>query len=390
MLTSQPSNFRAQPMLNSRTEQLVRPEMSDLGIRLISLLSTETRIHPEWKENDAMKCALTQPVAGIRREMAESTKGRARRRILHFLLAAMVALEATNYGRAQQTLDDWAASVSDSYLVYPDQVYGYFSGAQVKLDVWQVQTKEPVPTVVYFHGGGWFFGDRTGALPYLIPWLTRGWNVINVDYRMSGTALAPAAVEDVRCALRWVYRNADHFHFDTDRIIVTGHSAGGHLALMAGILQDSDGLDNNCPADYSAGDKPIKVAAIVDWYGPTDVLDLLSGADRQTYAIAWFGSLPAKESEAIRVSPLTYVRAGLPPIFIVHGDQDSTVPYSQSLRLHEKLDEAHVANVLYTIKGGRHGAFGPERDVQAYAAMWEFLRQHLQGVTPRLQQSKPQ
>lgn len=103
---------------------------------------------------------------------------------------------------------------------------------------------------------------------------------------MSGTALAPAAVEDARCALRWVYRNAEHFHLDTGRIIVTGHSAGGHLALMVGMLQDSDGLDNNCPADPAMGDLPLKVAAVVDRYGPTDISDLIAGPNRKTYAVA--------------------------------------------------------------------------------------------------------
>src|SRR6202021_1367012 len=148
-------------------------------------------------------------------------------RLLGFIVAVL-AVVLPNVGQAQETLSNWAASASDRYLVYPDQSYGYFSGVSVKLDVWQAQTKDLVPTVIYYHGGGWFFGDRTGALPYLMPWLARGWNVINVDYRMSGAALAPAAVEDARCALRWVYRNANQFHLDTSRIIVTGHSAGGH------------------------------------------------------------------------------------------------------------------------------------------------------------------
>jgi acetyl esterase/lipase len=218
-----------------------------------------------------------------------------------------------------------------------------------------------------------------------MPWLARGWNVVNVEYRMSGTALAPAAVEDARCALRWIYRNASQFHLDTDRIIVTGHSAGGHLALMAGMLQDSDGLDNNCPADYGAGDKPIRVAAIVDWYGPTDIPSLLSGPDRKTYAVAWLGGLPNKDAEAQRASPLNYVRPSLPPIFIIHGDQDPTVPYSQSVHLHEKLNAVRVTNDLYTVQGGKHGSFGPDQDARAYSAMWSFLERSMPSL-PKLEQ----
>jgi acetyl esterase/lipase len=239
-----------------------------------------------------------------------------------------------------------------------------------------------VPTVIYYHGGGWFFGDRTGAFPYLAPWLARGWNVVNVEYRMSGTSLAPAAVEDARCALRWVYRNAQQFHLDTMRIIVTGHSAGGHLALMAGMLQDSDGLDNDCPADPTM-EEPVKVAAVVDWYGPTDLSDLLDGANRKTYAVAWLGGLMNRDAEARRVSPMQYVRSGLPPIFIVHGTEDPTVPYSQSVRLHQELDRKHDTNRIYTIEKGKHGFFGADNDIAAYKAMWDFLEANVPSLPRR-------
>jgi acetyl esterase/lipase len=294
------------------------------------------------------------------------------------LIAVLAIAALPSAGRAQESAANWTASASDRYLVFPDQSYGYFSGVSVKLDVWQAQTKETVPTVIYYHGGGWFFGDRTGALPYLMPWLARGWNVINVDYRMSGTAPAPAAVEDARCALRWVYRNAEHFHLDTDRIIVTGHSAGGHLALMAGMLRESDGLDNNCPAD--ASEKPLKVAAVVDWYGPTDIFDLIAGPNRKTYAVAWLGSLPDRDAEAKLMSPLAYVHAGLPPILIIHGDSDPVVPYSQSQRLHAALDSVHVSNELYTVPHGNHGMFGAEADVSAYHHVWEFLERFVPSM----------
>lgn len=279
-------------------------------------------------------------------------------------------------GAAQASPLEWAATASDRYLVYPDQSYGFFSGTSMKLDVWQAQTKEPVPTVIYYHGGGWFFGDRTGALPYLMPWLVRGWNVVNVEYRMSGTALAPAAVEDARCALRWVYRNANQFHLDTARIVVTGHSAGGHLALMAGMLRDTDGLDNNCPRD-PVSDPELKVSAIVDWYGPTDVASLIAGPDRKTYAVAWLGSQANQADVANRVSPLSYVRAGLPPILIIHGDHDPVVPYSQSERLHKALDKINVANELYTVPLAGHGMFGADADVKVYQRVWKFLDQYV-------------
>lgn len=304
------------------------------------------------------------------------------------VLFSLSLLATGNCCSAQNTSTAvWTAILANHYLVYPDQQYGFAGNVSLKLDVWQNQdSANPLPTVMYIHGGGWFFGDRTGAMPQLLPYLDKGWNVVNVEYRMSGQALAPAAVEDVRCALRWVARNAAKFHFDADRIIVTGHSAGGHLALMAGLLRTEDGFDNNCPAEEAWGEKPLKVAAIVNWYGITDVADLLSGPDRRTYAIEWLGGLPNREEVAKRVSPLTYVRPGAPPIITIHGDADPTVPYSNAVRLHEALDKAGIVNQLVTIAGGKHGfqAFDDAHTRDAYEKIFAFLYKNV----PNLEKSK--
>src|ERR1044071_4458007 len=93
----------------------------------------------------------------------------------------------------------------------------------------------PTPTVVFFQGGGWTGGAKEGGTFGFLPYLDMGWAVVNVEYRTTAVALAPAAVEDARCALRWVYRNAKQYNFDTNRIVVSGQSAGGHLALMTGL-----------------------------------------------------------------------------------------------------------------------------------------------------------
>ena len=106
-------------------------------------------------------------------------------------LAWVMILGTYSTAHAQQTepgLNDWAAAMADNYTVYPDQQYGFASNVPLKLDVWQAQTKQPAPTLIYYHGGGWWFGDRMGAVPLLMPWLARGWNVVNVEYRMLGTA----------------------------------------------------------------------------------------------------------------------------------------------------------------------------------------------------------
>jgi acetyl esterase/lipase len=195
-----------------------------------------------------------------------------------------------------------------------------------------------------------------------------GWNVVNVEYRLAKVSLAPAAVEDCLCALRWVAAQAKTYDFDTTRLVTSGDSAGGHLALTTGMIPESAGLDRECP-----GVPLPKVAAIVNWYGITDVADLLDGPNRKTYAVAWLSSMPNREEIARRVSPLSFVRSGLPPILTIHGDADPTVPYTHAVRLQEALEKAGVPHQLVTIPGGKHGGFTPEERTKIFVAIRQFL-----------------
>ena len=121
------------------------------------------------------------------------------------------------------------------------------------------------------------------------------------------------------------------------------------------MLPDGTALDNRCYASAKYGDVPMKVAVIVNWYGISDVNDLIKGPNVKNYAAMWMGSLPNAEEVAKSVSPLTYVRPGLPPIITIHGDKDSVVPYSHAVRLHEALKKTNNIERLVTIEGGDHG-----------------------------------
>jgi acetyl esterase/lipase len=94
------------------------------------------------------------------------------------------------------------------------------------------------------HGGGWIRHDKEGEVLSLLPYLEMGWAAVNVEYRVAKVSLAPAAVEDCRCALHWIGRNAAKYNFDVSKVVVTGASAGGHLALTA-MIPASAG-DNGC------------------------------------------------------------------------------------------------------------------------------------------------
>ena len=276
---------------------------------------------------------------------------------------------------AAQAADPMAAAIEMTvqYQITPNITYLTANNWEGKLDVYRRRdAATPSPTLIFIHGGGWTGGTKESSSLTFLPFLQMGWNVVNVEYRLARVSLAPAAVEDCLCALRWVYRNAKQYNIDTSRLVVTGGSAGSHLALTSGMIPASAGLDRQCP-----GTEQLKVAAIINWYGITDVVDLLDGPNMKTYAVTWLGSLTNREEVAKRVSPLTYVRPGLPPVITIHGDADPTVPYTHGVRLRDALTKVGVPNKLVTVPGGGHGGFSQAEMMKAYAEIRDFLNAHV-------------
>ena len=269
----------------------------------------------------------------------------------------------------------WSIDLGSQYRVIPNITYSVANNFECKLDVYATRNPAvPVPTLIFIHGGGWVVGNKESSILSFLPYLEMGFAVVNVEYRLAKVSLAPAAVEDCRLALRWVFLNAKTYGFDTTKVVVTGGSAGGHLALTTGMLTAAAGFDNVPDWDTFSGQP--KVAAIINWFGITDVNDLFAGPNMQRYALSWFGSLPNRDELAKRLSPIQYVRKGLPPIFTVHGDNDQLVSYTHAVRLHEALNKAGVPNEFITIPGGRHGGFTREEMHRIFTGIRAFLRQH--------------
>ena len=289
--------------------------------------------------------------------------------LITFLTAA---LPATAFAQLSPSAT-WATHAANNYQTAANLTYLTASNFESKLDIYYRRgVTTPQPTIVYFHGGFWAAGAKEGALMILMPWLEMGWNVVNVEYRLARVAPAPAAVEDGLCALRYLAAQAKTYNIDTNRIVVTGESAGGHLSLTSAMIPESAGLDRQC-----AGATPVpRPAAAINWFGVTDVGDVIDGPNRANAAMTWLGSLPNRNEIARRVSPLTYVRAGLPPILTIHGDADRVVPYQHAVRLHDGLTKAGVPNQLLTIPGGGHGNFTPEQRTTIYVTVREFLAKH--------------
>ena len=266
-----------------------------------------------------------------------------------------------------------AVSILSHYYIALDLPYVNGASASQCLDVYYRKgaTKDPRPTLVFYHGGGWCEGSKEQELLHILPYLEAGWNAVNVEYRLADEAPAPAAVEDACAALEWVFNNADSFGFEKDKIVLCGSSAGGHLALMAGMT----------PGEHYSEDRAT-VAAIINWFGITDVVDLLSESPQlenhqREFAVSWLAEQSEQQNIAQSVSPLSYVRSGLPPILTIHGDQDELVPYSHAVRLHQALDSQQVPNELVTVTQGGHGEFSEAQMLSIFKNTSLFLNKHL-------------
>jgi acetyl esterase/lipase len=250
-----------------------------------------------------------------------------------------------------------------------DIVYRQGAGQADRLDLYLHPGSRNRPILVYFHGGGWVPGqNKEDVRIWHLPFLYLGWDVANVEYRRADVAPAPAAVEDAVCAVRWIAANAALYHLDTGRIVLMGDSAGGHLALMAGMAPDSAGFGRACP-----GTTTPRAAAIVAWAGATDVSAILEGPEARGFARSWIGDRPDGSERARSVSPVTFVRPGLPPVFLAHSAGDPVVPYTQALALRDGLNRAGVDNRLVTIPGERHTQTGMAVTARIYVMVLRFL-----------------
>jgi len=298
------------------------------------------------------------------------------------LCVVVAVLAATTWTSAQTPAPDAQALVAfwQKVRTVPNVIYERANGWEGKLDVYAIRGQTPSPVVIFIHGGGWVQGTKEGSALSALPFIAMGYSVVNVEYRLANVSLAPAAIEDGRCALKWVVAHGKElpYNLDVSRIVVAGASAGGHLALTTGMLPASAGFDRTC---YTV-DEP-KVSAIVNFFGITDLPDMLEGPNKKPfpeswpYTTQWIGNQPNRMEVAKAASPLTYVRAGVPPTISIHGDADPLVPYAHSVRLQEALQKAGVAHELVTIPGGGHGTFKPEEWQSAFVAIEKFLSAHV-------------
>jgi acetyl esterase/lipase len=220
----------------------------------------------------------------------------------------------------------------------------------------------PLPIVCYIHGGGWRSGEMEPANLVRDLAETGRYGAATISYRLSGEAIWPAQLHDCKAAIRWLHANAARHGLDPDRIGVWGISAGGHLATMLGVTQGEAPLEGDLGAHR---DMPSRVACVVDWYGPTDLLAMDSqGSGLQSTASDSLPSLlvggPLNERVAAgrSASPITYASADDTPLLLVHGTRDPLVPFEQSVEMFHAMTACGGTAALVAVQGAGHGGLG--------------------------------
>lgn len=254
------------------------------------------------------------------------------------------------------------APVPAGALVDRDLVFAKFEKQSLSLDLYRPRQRAgKLPVVVWIYGGAWIDRNKTSQAP-TATWLTSdGYAVAVIDYRLSSEAPFPAQILDCKAAVRWLRTNADRLGLDAGHIGVWGGSSGGHLASLLGVTRGHAISDGGAlgPEDSS------EVQAVVDYFGPTDFLQMdahaMPGAPFKHDAAESpesrlvGGAIQQSADKVSRANPIAYVTKDSPPFFIAHGDADPLVPYNQSELLFDALRKAGADVTFYKVAGAGHG-----------------------------------
>jgi acetyl esterase/lipase len=308
--------------------------------------------------------------------------------------------------------------------VVADLEFAAPNGKPLLLDLYlPVGVDKPLPVIVWLHGGGWRNGDRKLGPDFRVRFAERGYAMASIEYRLSGEALFPAQIYDVKAAIRWLRSVANQYGLDSGHIGLWGSSAGGHLAALAGTTGEGilENLELGC-ADFSSD-----VQAVVDGYGPTDFLQMDAYINKEI-AVSMdpesellhpphrHEALDSPESQLLgapirsvphlvkEANPITYVTSGLPPFLLMHGLSDTAVAAHQSELLYEALIAKGNEATLCLIDGLGHAFFnrndlddnGPysasirragdgeteyirNREIRIFEMVEEYFQKHLLG-----------
>jgi len=280
-----------------------------------------------------------------------------------------------------------APASAGTFTTYDAIEFASPAGEPLLMDLRVPDEAGPHPVILYLHSGAWITGDRFGGPA--IRQASRGYAVASIEYRLAPDHIWPSQIEDAKAAVRWLRANAARFHLDPSRIGVFGTSAGGHIGAVLGTSGGVAALEG---VELGNAQESSRVKAVVDLYGPTDLLKIeeqklpcipLDGNAANMPPSLLIGcpiqSCPERTQAA---NPITYVTKDDPPFLILHGMLDCLVPYKQSVILHDALRAAGVPSQLVLIPNGQHG--GSAFNAPQYATTIDtFLDTHLKAPPPK-------
>ena len=291
------------------------------------------------------------------------------------IVAAVLFGAAITFGNPPQPEMPRPRQMPESMEVLKDIEYCTGQGKPLLMDILRPQNPSatPRPAVLFLHGGGWENGDKEDhTVAALLA--SNGFVAATINYRLSGEATFPAAVEDSKCAVRYLRAHAARYGIDPDRIGAMGSSAGGHLAMLTGCADEKAGLEG------SGGwqDVSSRVKAVVSYFGPSDFTVGEMGVETASVDLVQKflgGTSEGKPELYRRASPITYVSPNAPPLLLIHGDRDNVVPIEQSERMLRAYREAGRNAKMIRVEGAGHG-FQPSSEMPN-----SFSSQEIDSVT---------
>ncbi len=263
---------------------------------------------------------------------------------------------------------------SDVHELCTDVVYAEVDGHPLRFDHFRpLPAAEPVPAVVFVHGGAWVGGDPSQAAGNGLHFARRGIATVSISYRLAPAYRFPAPLDDVRHGLRWVRSHAAELGIDPDRLALMGLSAGAHLAVLAHVARDLGPLTPDLPADLR--DVPETVRAVIAHYGPYDL-----GRRRSEMVDTLLGPRAQDDAWVGLASPVTLAARATAPVLLIHGTGDQVVSWRESDRMHGALQAAGRDSELLLLDGAPHAFqvdWHGDANRRANAAMDDFLARHL-------------
>lgn len=255
-----------------------------------------------------------------------------------------------------------------------DIVFGKGGDTELHLDIARPkEAGKPLPCIVVIHGGGWRGGNFKIHVPQIFDFAKAGYVSATVQYRLVPAARWPAQIEDVKCAVRYLRANANKYGIDKQRFGAIGFSAGAHLSMLLGTMDEKDGLEGN---GGSAGESS-KVQAAVSYFGPTDLAAKDFPVLVHGMIFDFLGGTAEEKPENFKAaSPVTYIDKDDAPILMFMGTKDQLVPYNQAYELADTMTKAGLGGRVELILGANHGWGGAEL-ARTTAASTAFFNQYL-------------